>query len=103
MKKIEDLSNKIEKEIDEAYEYAKCALELKESDSEIADVYYRIATNRLNDMGLIHAQVAAIITAYRKEYGDPPEAMMILYNILHKKHMENAAAVKGMLALFNES
>ena len=103
MKKIENLSNKIEKEIQDAYEYAKCALELKDSEPELAETYYKIASNRMNDMTLMHEQVVKIIDEYRKEYGDPPAGMQVLYNILHKKHIENAATVKGMLALFNES
>ena len=102
MKKIEKLSNKIETEIESAHEYAKCALEEKETDPAVAEVYYKIATNHLNDMSALHTQVVAIINDYRKERGEPPESMKMLYNILHKKHIENAAAVKGMLALYKE-
>lgn len=102
MKKIEKLSNKIEAEIDAAHEYAKCALEAKEDDPAIAETYYKIAVNRLDDMGALHDQVVSVITEYKKEHGDLPEAMKILYNILHKKHIESAAAVKGMLALYKE-
>ena len=39
---------------------------------------------------------------YRKKNGEPPEAMKTLYEILHRKHIEHAAAVKGMLALYKE-
>lgn len=102
MKKIQKLSEKIEFEIDSAHDYAKCALEAKETDPAIAEAYYKIATNRLNDMSALHTQVVSIITEYKKEHGEPPEAMKVLYNILHKKHIENAAAVKGMLALYKE-
>ena len=102
MKKIEKLSKKIEAEIDAAHEYARCALEAKEEDPAIAETYFKVANNRLNDMSLLHAQVVSIISEYRKEHGDPPEAMKVLYNILHKKHIESAAAVKGMLALYKE-
>ena len=102
MKKIEILSQQIEKEIDNAYEYARCALDTKESDPVIAELYYKIASNKLNDMGLLHGQVVAIINDYRKDHGEPPEAMKMLYNILHKKHIESAASVKGMLALYKE-
>ena len=102
MKKIEELSNKIEKEIESAGEYAKCALNLKESDPSTAELYFKIASNRLEDMAALHAHVVSIITDYRKEHGEPREDMKILYRIFHKKHIENAAAVKGMLALYKE-
>jgi len=53
-------------------------------------------------MGLLHTQIVAIIDAYKKEKGEPPEGMKLLYEILHRKHIEHAAAVKGMLALYKE-
>lgn len=102
MKKIQNLSNHIEKEIEAAQTYAKCALDMKETDPAIAEAYVKIAENHMANMGLLHNQVVAFISEYRKTNGEPPEHMMILYNILHKKHIENAAAVKGMLALYKE-
>jgi hypothetical protein len=53
-------------------------------------------------MSLLHTQVVAIIDAYKKEKGEPPEAMKLLYEILHRKHVEHVATVKGMLALYKE-
>ena len=37
-------------------------------------------------------------------YGDEVKAsgMQMMYDILHRKHIEHAAAVKGMLALYKE-
>ena len=40
---------------------------------------------------------------YRKSKGEPPQGMQILYEILHRKSIEQAAAVKGMLALYKEN
>ena len=102
MKKIEVMSGYIEKEIVEASDYARCALDMKETDPAIADTYIKIAENHMANMGLLHDQVVSVINEYRKTNGEPPQHMMILYNILHKKHIENAAAVKGMLALYKE-
>ena len=53
-------------------------------------------------MNLLHTQVISIIEDYRKKKGDPPEAMKTLYDILHKRYIAHAAAVKGMLALYKE-
>ena len=102
MKKIEDLSKKIENEITMANDYMKCAIDIKEADPVTAETYYKIAFNKMNDMNALHDRVAAIIEEYRKEHGDPPESMRTLYNILHKKHIENAASVKGMMELYKE-
>ena len=103
MRIIEEISDKIEREINSAEEYAKCALNYKEERKGLADTYYRIANDKMAHMSLLHAQVTAIIDSYRKEKGEPPEAMKTLYEILHRKHIEHAAAVKGMLALYNET
>lgn len=102
MKDIEKISKRIEKELDTAYDYAKSALDEKDDKPNIAETYYKLAVNKLNDMAALHTLVVEIITEYRKEHGEPPEHMKILYDILHKKHIESAAAVKGMLALYKE-
>lgn len=102
MKIIDKISDKIAKEIDYAEEYAKCALEYKDTYPQLAEVYFRIANEKIGHMNLLHAQVVAIIDEYRKKNGEPPEAMKALYEILHRKHIEHAAAVKGMLALYKE-
>jgi len=47
MKIIEKISDKIEKEIDCAEEYAKCALNYKEARPQLAEVYYQIATEKM--------------------------------------------------------
>lgn len=102
MKIIEKLSDKIANEIECAEEYAKCALTYKDERPQLAETFYRIANEKLNHMGLLHGQVVTIIDEYRKKNGEPPEAMKMLYDILHRKHIEHAAAVKGMLALYKE-
>ena len=103
MKIIEKLSDKIACEIEGAEEYAKCALQYKEERPQLAETFYRIANEKLAHMTLLHGQVVAIIDEYKKAKGEPPEAMKMLYEILHRKHIEHAAAVKGMLALYKES
>ena len=102
MKIIEELSDKIADEIDCAEKYAKCALYYKEERPSLAETYYKIATDKMMHMGLLHTQVMQIIDEYRKTKGDPPKEMQVLYDILHRKHIEHAAAVKGMLSLYKE-
>lgn len=102
MKIIEKLSDMIADEIEYAEKYAKCALTYKDERPTLAETFYRISNEKINHMGLLHAQVVNIIDEYRKKDGEPPEGMKILYDILHRKHIEQAAAVKGMLALYKE-
>lgn len=100
MKKIQILSDKIEEEIRDAESYARLALDCKDDDPVTAEVFYKLANEEIGHVNLLHARVTAVIDAYRKEHGDPPEGMMMVYNILHKKHIENLAIVKGMLGLY---
>ena len=103
MKIIEDISKDIEKEISRAECYAKKALEYKETYPSTAEHYYKVATQGILDItNNFHLAVTEIIEAYRKEKGEPPEPMKILYNILHKQHIEHLAAVKGMVSLYKE-
>lgn len=103
MEIIEKVSDKIEKEIDSAEDYVKCALEIKDERSQLAESFFKIASEKINWINLLHTQIVAIIEEYRKKEGEPPEPMKVLYNILHRKHIEHVAAVKGMLALYKES
>lgn len=102
MKEIEHISKRIEKEIDNAECYIKDALEQKEYDPILAETSYQLANERLADVNMLHSQVVRLIEGYKKEKGEAPEHMKILYNILHKKHIEHVAIVKGMLSLYKE-
>lgn len=100
MKIIEKLSDMIEEEIEDAGKYAKCAINYKEEDPALAEMFYKLATAEMEHMKMLHDQVMKKINDYKEKNGDPPQHMLMLYDILHKKHIKNAAEVKGMLALY---
>ena len=100
MKLVEKLSDMIEEEIEDAEKYAQCALNYKDDEPVLAETFYKLSNDELGHMQLLHGQVQTIINEYRKEHGEPPEAMLMLYDILHKKHIAHAATVKGMLSLY---
>lgn len=103
MKIIETISKDIEKEISNAECYAKKALEYKDSYPVVAEQYFKVATQCVaNITNNLHPAVTGIIEAYRKEKGEPPEHMKILYDILHKQQIEHLAAVKGIMSLYKE-
>lgn len=99
---IQKLSDMIEEEIGDAEKYAKCALKEKDYYPELADVFFKLANEEMDHMAMLHKQVVVLIEDYRKNNGDPPEAMLMLYDILHKKHIEQAAAVRGMIEFYKE-
>ena len=84
MEIIKKLSHMIEKEIKQSHKYIMCALKYKEERPALADTFYKIADEKMKHMSLLHTQVTNIIEQYRKENGEPPEHMLLLYDILHK-------------------
>lgn len=100
MKLIETLSEKISDEICDAKSYAELAVENREVYPDLAQTLYELSVDEMGHMTKLHAAVAAIIEKYRKEKGEPPAAMLAVYDYLHKKQIEKAAEAKAMQDMF---
>lgn len=100
MKLIEKLSAMVDEEIEDAYKYAKCALNQKESRPSLADVLYRISDEEMRHMNLLHNQIVEIIEEYRRENGEPPEAMTAVYEFLHERQITKAAEVRALQGMY---
>ena len=94
MKIIEQLEDLIEDEIHDVKKYAKMAGELKEKHPSLAQVLYTISTQEDTHQAAIHAEVVKIIEEYRRTNGEPPAAMMAVYEHLHKRHIEKMAEAR---------
>lgn len=90
------LCEMIDDELDGAREYACEAIKLKTVDSTLASTLYDISTQEMSHVTRLHSEVTRLIEAYRKEHGDPPEAMMAIYEYLHEKQICRANEVKVM-------
>ena len=99
---IKKLSEMIADEISDAERYAKCALNHKEDHPALADLFYRLSGDELQHANLLHEKVVGLIEDYREEHGDPPEAMLAVYNYLHEKQIEETAEVKRLRAMYKE-
>lgn len=102
MKIIETLSEKISEEIHDAESYAQLAIETREAHPDLARTLYELSVEEMGHMSRLHTAVTAIIEQYRKEKGEPPAAMMAVYEYLHKQQIGKAAEAKAMQSLYQE-
>lgn len=100
---IKNLSEMISEELEGAEHYAKCAIKHREDHPTLAKTMYDIATDEMRHVDLLHTEVVKIIKAYREKSGEPPAAMMAVYEYLHEKQIEEAAEVKMLLAQYREA
>ena len=94
MKLIRDLEELIEEEIRDVKKYAKMAAEVKAQYPALAQVLYTISAQEDSHQAAIHAEVVKIIQEYRKTKGEPPAAMMAVYEYLHKKSVDKLAEAR---------
>ena len=94
MKLIRDLEEYIDDEIHDIKKYAKMAAAVKEEYPSLAQTLYTISTQEDLHQASIHAEVVKIIQEHRKNHGEPPAAMMAVYDYIHKKHIDNLAEAR---------
>ena len=96
MKVIECLSEDIEVTLDLAEENIKKAITYQMENPIAAKAFYIKSVALMDSIKNEHDAVVALIEGYRKEKGEPPVPMMSVYNYIHKRHMEQAAAIKSL-------
>lgn len=100
MKLIEKLSDMIEDEIEGAMCYAKTALKYKDEYPDLSRVLHSLSSQEVEHMNVLHGEVVKVIERYRREQGEPPEAMMAVYDYLHDKQIEKSAEVKRLQSMY---
>ena len=102
MRLIKKLSDMIEDEIDGAENYVRTALQQKTDRPELARLFYTLSLEEMDHMKRLHDAVAALIAEYRRTEGEPPAAMLAVYEYLHDKHIDAAAEVRQLQAMYKE-
>ena len=100
MKIIKELSEMIEEELDGAENYARCALKHKEDSPALSNVFYEISTQEMRHVHMLHDEVVKLIKTHREKHGEPPAAMMAVYEYVHKKHIDKLAEAKRYQELY---
>ena len=94
MKIIKCLSTLIEEEISDSAKYIDLAMRWKSEEPDTADLFYQLSIEEMGHMEKLHKEVTELIEEYRREHGEPPKEMMVLYEYLHEKHIADATQVK---------
>ena len=100
MKIIKCLSEDIEKTLDAAEDAIKAAILYKEEYPVASRAFYNKSTTLMDSIKLSHEAVVALIEGYRKEKGEPPAPMMAIYNYMHERHINKAAAIKSLQEMY---
>ena len=99
MRKIAEIVKDIREELDGAEHYAKLAAQHKEDDRALSDAYASMASQELGHVDMLHTQVVRIIQDHRSKNGEPPEAMMMVWNWEHDSMVSHTAKVKALLEM----
>lgn len=102
MKMIELLTVHVDEELVDACNYAKLALEYKESDMEVANLFYKLSQEEMAHMDALHNRVVACIEKYRQINGEAPAGMKAIYDFIHKKQIEKAEKVTNLQSLYRK-
>jgi len=94
MKIIKCLSELIEEELEDAAKYIDLAMKWKNDEPDTADLFYELSVEEMGHMEKLHTEVSELIADYRRENGEPPKEMMVLYDYLHEKHIGMATQIK---------
>ena len=97
MKKIEQIADYIDEEINDAMKYARCAIQ-NDDDAELAKTYRTLSNEELGHAMRLHDEVVRLIKKYRDEHGEPPQKMMERYEYIHERQMRRYADVKVLLS-----
>lgn len=91
---IKHISEMIEDEIEGAEDYALGAVKYKMEYPTLSKVFYDITSDELRHIGMLHGEVVKLIEQHRKEHGDPPAAMLAVYDYLHEKQIKAVNEIK---------
>ena len=100
MQVIKCLSEDIEKTLDAAEDEIKKAIMYKDSYPIAAKSFYTKSVVLMDSIKGQHDAVVALIEAYRKDSGEPPAPMMAIYNYMHERHINKAAAIKNLQDMY---
>lgn len=102
MKEICLLMERIDDELEDAHTYATLALEYRTQDQTTAELFVKLADEEMGHMRSLHKAVERLIEGYRRQKGEPPAAMLAVYQHLHKKAIAKAEQVGVLQSMYSK-
>ena len=102
MKIIKCLCEDIESTLDAAEHDIKEALMYKEEYPIVAKSFYAKSVALMDTIKLQHDAVVALIDQVRKEKGEPPASMMAIYDYMHERQINKAAAIRALQDMYSK-
>lgn len=102
MKVIKDMSEDIENILDMAECNIKKAIEYQLDFPIASQAFYTESVTLMNSIKGLHDTVMALIEGYKKEKGEPPAPMMAIYNYMHERNINKAAAIKNLQDMYTK-
>lgn len=102
MEVIKCLSENIECTLDAAEENIKKAIKYKDEYPIAAKAFYNQSTILMESIKGQHDAIVSLIENHKKEVGEPPAPMMVIYNYMHERQMNQAAAIKNLQDVYNK-
>ena len=102
MQIIKKLSGMIGEEINDAEKYARCALNHKDDNPSLAELFYSLSLDEMKHMESLHKMVVRLIEEKRQSGVEIPIGMMEMHDYLHEQHIEHAKEVRMLQTMFRE-
>lgn len=102
MKEIKLLVEHIEDELEDAKTYAELALKYKDSNPEMAQLFYKLSGEELTHQAMLHNQVVEMIAERKRMGHEPPAAMAAVYDFMHKRFIEEHERIINLQNMFRK-
>lgn len=97
MKVIAKVVDLIDDELEGAEQYAELALKYKQQHPKLAEKLHELAGVEMMHVKQLHTEAERLIEETRQRDGEPPAAMLAVYEYEHKKQIKQAAETRAMI------
>ena len=97
------LMERIDDELQDACDYAKLALEYRDTEPETASLFARLSGEETTHATVLHDCVLEHMEAYRQKGLEVPVAIMAVYEYSHDQQIEKSERVKRYQSMYRKS